>query len=147
MKKILLSIVFLIFLIPSEKGYSNTIYIGDPANSYTLSGLWYYIPEDTPANNAANADLSKWDKVQINKNWQSYKEYSNYYGISWYRINIHAGKKLNNYALLIPLQPSSCEIFFNESLIYSSYPPNKRGILNNKFGKPNIVPIPNEMLA
>ncbi len=120
MKKILLTIVFLIPLIAFAAAETDTaVYVGKiPTNGFLLDKGWTFHPGDNP----------EWAKLGINdSNWAAIDPTADIYylpqvrkaELGWFRLKLHLDPSLVNQSLALNIsQVGASEIYLNGRLIY-----------------------------
>jgi two-component system, sensor histidine kinase ChiS len=137
---ILLGIIFLFGIHLSALPVDDTLYI-DTDKVTELSDKWLFKADDSLKYKDINIDTSDWIASNPHFPWRRLKEFNDYYGNAWYRLNFNVNN-ITDLGLYIPLHDDGAQFYLNGNFFYESRPFSKEGNTPLMPGKPDIIKLP-----
>jgi two-component system, sensor histidine kinase ChiS len=141
-------IFLIIFFISRNCLFANndegTIYI-DSDNVNELSDKWFFKADDNPQYKEININTSDWTFSYPHFPWRRIKEFENYYGNAWYRLNFYVNS-ITDLDIYVPLHDDGVQFYLNGTFLLETRHFPKEGIPPLIAGKPDIVKLPGYLL-
>ena len=141
-------LLLIIFFISGNCLFANpddgTIYI-DSDKVTELSDKWFFKAEDNLKYKEININTSDWAFNYPHFPWRRQKEFENYYGNAWYRLNFYINK-ITDLDIYIPCHDDGAQFYLNGTFLLETRPFSKEGTLPLILGKPDILKLPGYLL-
>ncbi len=141
-------LLLIIFFISGNCLFANpddgTVYI-DSDKVTELSDKWFFKAEDNLKYKEININTSDWAFNYPHFPWRRQKEFENYYGNAWYRLNFYVNK-ITDLDIFVPLHDDGAQFYLNGTFLQETRPFSKEGTLPLISGKPDIIKLPAYLL-
>ncbi|MBN2402191.1 MAG: hypothetical protein JXN64_07305, partial [Spirochaetes bacterium] len=114
-------------------------------NVIYISDKWFFKAGDDLKYKDANIDTSGWIFNYPHFSWRRIKEFENYYGNAWYRLNFYVNK-ITDLDIYVPLHDDGAQFYLNGFFLYETRPFSNEGKTPLILGKPDIVRLSGHLL-
>ncbi len=120
-----------------------------PERLYEIAGPCAFAPDDRPEYATPDYDASGWAQIACNKPWVLIPDFADVAGPAWFRVRLDIPRPgdLRSPALFVPLHYRGAQVYLNGVKVRETRPLDEAGITPKIPGKPELIPLPPELLV